>query len=172
MLVYFTAILLYLIGGVLAEITDKKYKSILYSLFSIAASIILIIFAIQNILYKKLTNSSKFDSVATYQRDFILGRNAWGVSFIYKFGKNYTKNFHHQISYAKGKLPGGFAAGPATKEFVDKLKIPYEKSDNYLRFQTKDDYYRDDRMDYVTNEPTITGNATAIFVFGNLSTKK
>lgn len=127
---------------------------------------------LQNILYKKLTNDSRFDSVAFSQRDYILGKNPWGVSFISGFGKNFTKNFHNQISYIKGRLPGGFSAGPATKAFVDKAKINYEKPDKYLKFQTENDYYRDDRMDYITNEPTITGNATAIFVLGNMASGK
>ena len=127
---------------------------------------------LQNILYKKLTNDTQFDSVAVLQRDFILGRNPWGVSFIFNIGKNFTINFHHQIAKIKGRLPGGFAAGPATKEFVDKSKIVFEKEDKYAKFQTKESYYRDDRMDYITNEPTISGNATAIFVFGNLSSSK
>lgn len=127
---------------------------------------------LQNILYKKLTNDSKYDSVASSQRDFILGKNPWGVSFISGFGKNFTKNFHHQISFLRGKLPGGFSAGPANKAFADSSKLNYEKPDKYLKFQTEIDYYRDDRMDYITNEPTITGNATAIFVFGNLESGK
>ena len=127
---------------------------------------------LQNILYKKLTNDTKFDSVSVFQRDFILGRNSWGVSFISNTGKNFTKNFHHQIAKIKGRLPGGFAAGPAKKEFLDKMKIVYDQPDKYAKFQTNEDYYRDDRMDYITNEPTITGNATAIFVFGNLSERK
>ena len=127
---------------------------------------------LQNILYKKLTNDNTYDSVATIQRDFILGRNSWGVSFISKAGKNYTKNFHHQIADIKGILPGGFAAGPAKKEFVDKYQLSFSKSDKYAQFQTDDDYYRDDKVDFITNEPTITGNATAIFVFGNYSVTK
>lgn len=125
--------------------------------------------SLQNILYKKLTMDNKYDSVATIQRDFILGRNSWGVSFISNAGKNFTKNFHHQIADKKGRLPGGFAAGPAKKEFVDKYNLSFSKPDKYAIFQTNDDYYRDDKVDYITNEPTITGNATAIFVFGNLS---
>jgi endoglucanase len=123
---------------------------------------------LHNILYKRLTNDSKYDSVATFSRDFILGRNSWGVSFLGGFGKNHTKNFHHQISYLKGRLPGGFSAGPASRAFIDKANIPYAQFDKYAKFQTTEDYYRDDRQDYITNEPTITGNATAIFVFGNL----
>jgi hypothetical protein len=124
--------------------------------------------SLQNILYKKLTGDRRFDSFETCQRDFILGRNAWGVSFISGIGNNYIKNFHHQISFIKKKLPGGFAAGPATKEILDKYKIILEKKDKYYKFQTDDFVYRDDRSDYITNEPTITGNATAVFVFGNL----
>lgn len=124
---------------------------------------------LQNILYKRITNSTMYDSVATFNRDFILGRNSWGICFVGGFGKNPVKNFHHQISYLKGKLPGGFSAGPASRDFVNKSKIPYEQVDKYSRFQTNEDYYRDDRQDYITNEPTISGNATAIFVFGNLN---
>jgi len=124
--------------------------------------------ALQNILYKKLTGDTKFDSLEIYQRDFILGRNAWGVSFINGFGSNYTKNFHHPISFIKRKLPGGFAAGPASNEILNKYKIVLEKKDKFYKFQSDESIYRDDRMDYITNEPTITGNATAVFVFGNL----
>lgn len=123
--------------------------------------------ALQNILWKKLTNNSRFDQMGLNQRDFIMGRNPWGVCFIYNFGSNPVKYLHHQVAYYRGgRLSGGFAAGPAKKDFVNNLKIPYEKNDIYSIFQSEDLYYRDDRMDYVTNEPTIVANATAIFVFG------
>jgi len=122
-----------------------------------------------NILWKRLTNDNTYNLVATIQKDFILGRNPWGISFIYNVGDNYTRNFHHQVSYLKGRLKGGFAAGPTTKEFLKRYNIPYEKADKYAKFQTNDMYYRDDRNDYITNEPTISANATAIFVFGNMA---
>lgn len=123
---------------------------------------------LQNILWKKLSNDNSFDSISLIQKDYVLGRNPWGISFIYSVGKKYSKNFHHQISFLKGHLPGGFAAGPATSEFIKGYKIPYELPDRLSLFQTSEAEYRDDRMDFITNEPTITGNATAIFVFGNL----
>jgi endoglucanase len=123
--------------------------------------------ALQNILYKKITHNIKFDTLEVAQRDFILGRNPWGVSFISGCGINFARNFHSQIGFLKKKLPGGFSAGPATKKFIDKQKIKYEGGDRYAKFQTDEMYYRDDRQDYVTNEPTLTGNATAIFVYGN-----
>lgn len=121
--------------------------------------------ALQAILYKQLTRSSEYDSLLYAQRDFVLGKNQWGVSFIHNVGSNFTKNFHHQISYLKnGYLPGGFAAGPVPKNALDSYKIQYEKRDKYISFQTEEGVYRDDRMDYVSNEPTIVANAAAIFV--------
>lgn len=121
-----------------------------------------------NILWSRLSNDKSYNSLATLQKDFILGRNPWGISFIFNVGKNFAKNFHHQVSFIKGKLNGGFAAGPATKEFLKNYNITYENPDKYAKFQTNDMFYRDDRVDYITNEPTIAANATAIFVFGNL----
>lgn len=123
---------------------------------------------LQNILWKNLTNDNRYDSLSTIQKDFILGRNPWGISFISNIGSNFTKKFHHQIAKFKKMLPGGFSAGPAKKEFLRSYNITYKDKDIFSRFQTDDVYYRDDEMDYITNEPTITGNATAIFVYGSL----
>ena len=123
--------------------------------------------SLQNILWKRITGSDKYDRLGLTQRDFILGRNPWGICFISSFGTNSVKNLHHQISFLNGgRLTGGFAAGPAKKEFVVSQKIEYSRNDPYSDFQTEELYYRDDRMDYITNEPTIVANATAIFVFG------
>lgn len=122
-----------------------------------------------NILWNRLTNDNTFNKTASTQKDFILGRNPWGISFIYNVGTDFSKNFHHQVAYFKGRLNGGFAAGPATKEFLKNYNINYEEVDKYLKFQTSEMYYRDDKNDYITNEPTISANATAIFVFGNLT---
>jgi endoglucanase len=157
----------------LAEFNRKKNDNLFGKGVSLSwgTNVTLLGITLQNILYNKLHNGMKYDSVSVFARDFILGRNSWGISFLSGFGKNTTKNLHHQISFLKGRLPGGFAAGPAIKDFVDKAKIPFDMPDKYAKFQTDDSYYRDDRSDYITNEPTITGNATAIFVFGNLGRK-
>ncbi len=74
--------------------------------------------SLQAILYEKLTGSTEFDSLNIFQRDYVLGKNPWGVSFIYNIGKNFSKNLHSQIAYLKGGyLPGGFAAGPRLRIF-------------------------------------------------------
>lgn len=123
--------------------------------------------SLQAILYKEITNNSDFDSLAVLQRDYVLGKNPWGVCFIYNVGKNYSRNFHHQVAYFnRGELPGGFAAGPVKKSAFEGIDIQYNSSDSLSPFQTEFAYYRDDKNDYITNEPTISANATAIFVFG------
>lgn len=125
--------------------------------------------ALQTILWKKLNYSSSFDSLMYFQRDYVLGKNPWGVSFIYGIGSNYAKYFHNQVAYFnKGYLPGGVSAGPAPKELLKNYNIN-RKNNIYNKFNSEDVLYFDDREDYITNEPTIVANATAIFVFGYLN---
>lgn len=122
--------------------------------------------ALQSILFKKLTNENTFDSLGTIQRDYILGRNPWGLSFIYNIGRVFPKHLHSQVAYFNGGyLPGALIAGPAPQNILNDFKINRE-SISYNYFNSDSVKYYDDRMDYITNEPTIVGNATALFVFG------
>ena len=125
--------------------------------------------SLQAILYKKLTGSTEFDSLSIFQRDYVLGRNPWGVSFIYNIGTIFPKNLHSQVAFFnKGYLPGGLAAGPAPSDILEKYEI---ERINYVfdEFNSDKIKYYDDRMDFITNEPTIAGNASALFVFGYFS---
>jgi hypothetical protein len=125
--------------------------------------------SLQSILYKELTHSTEFDLLNIYQRDFVLGRNAWGVSFIYNIGKKFSKHLHSQVAfYNNGYLPGGLAAGPAP-DSVLKTKEIFRGNSDYNFFNSEQIKYFDDYKDFVTNEPTIAGNATALFVFGCFS---
>lgn len=125
--------------------------------------------ALQALLYKDLTNSNQFDSLEIFQRDYILGRNPWGLSFIYNIGSEFPQNLHSQVAYFNGGyLPGAVTAGPAPLELLEQFNIERENF-KYDYFNTDSISYFDDRMDYVTNEPTIGTNATALFVFGYYS---
>ncbi len=125
--------------------------------------------SLTEILYRRLTGDNSFAKLSRIQEDYILGRNQWGVSFVCCQGESYPKHLHHQVGYFnKGHLPGGLAGGPVMKSVYGKLELHYTSPDYFIRFQTDDAYYRDDYVDYITNEPTISGNATAIFVYGNL----
>lgn len=123
--------------------------------------------ALQSILFRDLTKSSLYDSVASYQRDYVLGKNPWGVSFIYNIGSRSTRNFHSQVGFFNnGYLPGAVAAGPVPAEILKGYNIQ-RTNFIYDRFNSPEVKYYDDRQDYITNEPTIVSNATAVFVFSH-----
>jgi hypothetical protein len=127
--------------------------------------------SLQAILYKDLTGINAFDTLAEAQRDFVLGRNPGGLSFIYGLGKLFPRHFHSQVAFFHGGyLPGALSAGPAPVDVLKRYKI--ERSDHmYDIFNSDSVKYYDDRADYITNEPTITGNATALFVYGYYSVR-
>jgi len=127
---------------------------------------------LQIILLNDLEQENSFRDLLYSQRDFIFGRNQWGITFINGAGNNYPRHFHSQIAYFNnGNLPGAVAAGPISKEKFDKYKITLKNPDKYSRFQTKEAVYHDDNADWVTNEPTITSNATALFAIGYFAQK-
>jgi hypothetical protein len=126
--------------------------------------------SLQAILYKQLTKNNDFDSLAIYQRDYVLGRNRWGLSFITKIGSEYPQNIHSQIAYLNGgNLPGALVAGPAPESLFREYKILGEGK-KYDLFNTSSLYY-DERDNYITNEAAIASNATALFVFGYYSNR-
>lgn len=125
--------------------------------------------ALQSILWKKLTFSNAYDSLSAYQRDYVLGKNPWGVSFIYGIGNKTVRQLHHQVAYFRNNyLPGGISAGPAPRELLKNYQI-MRTNNSLSRFNSADVLFFDDKEDYITNEPTIVTNATAIFVFGYLT---
>jgi endoglucanase len=128
--------------------------------------------SLQAILYERITGEETFTKLATTQRDYVLGRNPWGYSFIYNIGNQYSRNLHSQVAYfRRGYLPGALSAGPAPAELLNKYNIKRTPG-KYDMFNTSTGRYYDDRNDYITNEPTITSNATALFVYGFYYSKK
>ena len=125
--------------------------------------------ALQAILYKEVTGKNDYDSLMIFQRDYILGRNPWGISFMYNVGTTFSKNLHSQIGYLNnGYLPGALSSGPSPAEILEKYPIERTNTSTNL-FNTDSVKYFDDFNDFITNEPTIGNNATALFVFGFFS---
>lgn len=121
--------------------------------------------ALSVLLWKEGSKDNTFDSLFYFVRDYVLGRNSWGKSFVFNFGSNFAKNFHNQISYLNGGyLPGAVTAGPAPSEILKNYNIERTNLSDE-KFNSLDVKFYDDRADYVTNEPTIVTNATAIFFF-------
>ncbi len=123
---------------------------------------------LSSILYKRLTGSDAFDRLASINRDYLLGRNPWGISFITNIGKKFPKKIHHQIAYFnRGYLPGALVPGPAPDSLFKDNKF-YFTDDKLNKFNSSSVYY-DEFENYITNEPTISSNATALFIFGYYS---
>jgi len=128
--------------------------------------------ALQAILYKSLTGNEQFDSLLILQRDYILGRNPWGLSFINGIGEKYPEHIHSQIAFFNsGNLPGALSAGGAPVSITNKYEIARTDTSFYF-FNSPFATYFDDWNDYITNEATIFGNATALFVYGYFSNRK
>jgi hypothetical protein len=128
--------------------------------------------ALQAILYKSLTGNKQFDSLIILQRDYILGRNPWGLSFINGIGEKYPEHIHSQIAFFNnGNLPGALSAGGAPISITNKYEIARTDT-SFSFFNSPFTAYFDDWNDYITNEATIFGNVTALFVYGYFSCRK
>lgn len=121
---------------------------------------------LQAILLETLDNSLRLDSLIVLQRDFILGRNLWGISFIHNIGTHFPVHQHSQVGFFnKGYLPGALSSGPAPASILKKYKLDFSGNSTNI-FNSDSLQYNDEFSDFITNEPTLTGNATAVFVFG------
>ena len=126
---------------------------------------------LQAILLKTLDKSFHSDSLTVLPRDFILGRNLWGMSFIHNIGTNFPVQQHSQVGYFnKGYLPGALSSGPAPASILKEYKLDLAGNSKNI-FNSDSLQYNDEFTDFITNEPTITGNVTAIFVFGYFSSR-
>lgn len=120
----------------------------------------------QALLYEKMTGDSTYRSMATEVRDWLLGRNPWGVSQfigIPTYGRT-PQDPHDSIAYLTGReITGGLLDGPLYTETHEKHAIQLVEKDEYARFQSDMVVYHDDLGDYSTNEPTLDGTAEALY---------
>ena len=113
--------------------------------------------------YGKLSGDDSFLTLSRRQRDFILGCNPWGISFLIGAGSRYPLNPHHQIANLRGvELTGALVGGPTSEAIFKEQKIqlsdagPDTEMDSPPIFPEGRDQaavYHDSVDDYVTNEP-------------------
>ncbi len=75
------------------------------------AAIILLGLALMADFYDTLTGQTTYRAFGEAQRDWALGANAWGVSFVVGAGDTFPLCLHHQIANLVGSLRGP-AGGP------------------------------------------------------------
>ncbi len=124
------------------------------------------------IMYYCLTGNDAYMDMANAQRDYLLGRNNWGVSFIVDVGEEAPTNSHSQLNDILAPVlhRGACVGGPArvnhwestmTNDGVNIASI--RAVDRFSNFQSSIVYY-DHKEDYYCNEVAIDYATTPLFV--------
>jgi len=125
-------------------------------------------FAIQCYLYRKLSNDQQFAELEQACFDWLFGCNPWGTSMVYGLPANGDtpidphSAFTHLYNYP---IDGGLVDGPVYGSIYNGLiGVHLSKPDPYAEFQSDLAVYHDDWADYSTNEPTMDGTASLIYL--------
>ena len=125
-------------------------------------------FAIQCYWYKQLTADKSFEEFEQANLDWLFGCNPWGTSMVYGLPANGdTPTDPHSAFTHLGRYPidGGLVDGPVyTSIYKNLIGIKLYEPDEYEPFQSNLAVYHDDYGDYSTNEPTMDGTASLIYL--------
>ena len=128
---------------------------------------LLVALVTQCLLYERMTGDVRYREFAVRQRDWLLGRNPWGITMFTGVGTRYPKNVHLMTAaLAKRSVRGGLVDGPVYRRIFQSLKgVSITEPDPLAAFQDERAVYHDDLHDYSTNEPTMDGTASAILMW-------
>ncbi|RYD76736.1 MAG: glycoside hydrolase [Sphingobacteriales bacterium] len=125
-------------------------------------------FAIQCGWYKNLTGDETFDALEQANFDWLFGCNPWGTSMVYGLpnGADTPEDPHSAFTHLKNyPIDGGLVDGPVyTNIYKGLIGITLANEDEYEDFQNNLAVYHDDYGDYSTNEPTMDGTASLIYL--------
>jgi hypothetical protein len=123
--------------------------------------------ATEAMLYERMTGDTRYRELAAAARDWIFGRNPWGVSMVIGVPEHgrYASRPHHLFYKLANHLPvGGLVDGPVYKDINDSLKFEPFGDDELARFQSDAGVYHDVFADFSTNEPIIDGTVSLILL--------
>lgn len=125
-------------------------------------------FAIQCGWYNNLTGDETFSELEQANFDWLFGCNPWGTSMVYglpSWGDTPTDP-HSAFTHLKNyPIDGGLVDGPVyTNIYKGLIGITLANPDKYAEFQSGLAVYHDDYGDYSTNEPTMDGTASLIYL--------
>lgn len=125
-------------------------------------------FAIQCYWYRQLTGDNTYLELEQATFDFLLGCNPWGTSMIvgYPEHADYPDDPHSSFNVLHGfQTLGGIVDGPVYGSIYKQQRgVSVVRGDEYAEFQSNHVVYHDDYGDYVTNEPTMDGTASLIYL--------
>jgi len=128
-------------------------------------------FAIQCMWYKKLSGDNSFDKLEQANIDWLFGCNPWGTSMVYGLPSwGDTPVDPHSAFTHIGHYPiyGGMVDGPVyTSIYKNLIGITLYNSDEYAPFQSDLAVYHDDYGDYSSNEPTMDGTASLVYLLAS-----
>jgi len=128
-------------------------------------------FAIQCGWYEKLSGDAQFEDLMQANIDWLFGVNPWGACMVYGLPawgdtpKYPHSAFTHLHNYP---IDGGLVDGPVYASIFNNLiGIRLEKEDEYKAFQSDLAVYHDDYGDYSSNEPTMDGTASLVYLLAS-----
>ncbi|MEO7263821.1 MAG: glycoside hydrolase family 9 protein [Ferruginibacter sp.] len=125
-------------------------------------------FAQQCYWYRKETGDINFAQLEQANIDWLFGCNPWGTSMVYGLPAwgDTPADPHSAFTHLKNyPIDGGLVDGPVyTSIYNNLIGIKLYKPDAYAAFQSGLAVYHDDYGDYSTNEPTMDGTASLIYL--------
>ena len=132
-------------------------------------------FATQCFWYRQLTGDGRYAALEQANIDWLLGCNPWGTSFVYGLpaGADTPTDPHSAFTHLKQyPIDGGLVDGPVRGSIYRNLiGITLYQPDEYAPFQSDVAVYHDDYGDYSTNEPTMDGTASLIYLLAAKQTE-
>ncbi len=125
-------------------------------------------FAIECYWYRQLQKDNSYAELEQANIDWLFGCNPWGTSMVYglpSWGDSPTDP-HSAFTHLKNyPINGGLVDGPVyTSIYNNLIGIRLTHEDDYKDFQSDMAVYHDDYGDYSTNEPTMDGTASLIYL--------
>jgi endoglucanase len=125
-------------------------------------------FAVQCFWYRDLTGDETFLALEQSNVDWLFGCNPWGTSMVYGLPAwgDTPVDPHSAFTHLKNyPIDGGLVDGPVyTGIYKNLIGIELHAPDEYSEFQSNLAVYHDDYGDYSTNEPTMDGTASLIYL--------
>jgi endoglucanase len=125
-------------------------------------------FAIQCYLYRQLSGDQQYIQLEQACFDWLLGCNPWGTSMIYGLPHHGDTPVDPHSSFSvlhQYSLDGGLVDGPVYGAIYNSLLgITLHEPDEYSAFQSTLAVYHDDAGDFSTNEPTMDGTASLVYL--------
>ncbi|HVD15409.1 MAG TPA: glycoside hydrolase family 9 protein [Actinomycetota bacterium] len=130
-------------------------------------------------LYRRLTGDRSYDAFGTQQRDWALGANAWGTTFVIGEGTVFPHCPQHQVANLAGSLTGGrdvlvgaVVNGPNGAENFEDIGIPdgaeacpVDGVNRFAAFDRPDARFLDDVRAWPSVEPAIDFTSTGMLAF-------